>query len=94
MAALEAFAHSTDFTKKTVTGSLLHVIQQQEYLKSDPERFADKMATKLQRAIPAMFANNRPINENDLTTKSRVSFKQTRRNTDENFPQHNLRLRE
>ncbi len=69
VAALEAFAHSTDFTKKTVTGSLLHVIQQQEYLKSDPERFADKMATKLQRAIPAMFANNRPINENDFNDK-------------------------
>jgi len=69
VAALEAFARSADITKKPVAGSLFHIIQQQEYLKSEPERFAEKMAAKLQRAIPAMFAVNRPLNENDFNDK-------------------------
>lgn len=69
VAALEAFARSADITKKPVGGSLLHIIQQQEYLKSEPERFAEKVAAKLQRAVPAMFAVNRPINENDFNDK-------------------------
>lgn len=69
VAALEAFARRTDVTKKPVAGSLLQIIQQQEYLKSEAERFADKLGQKLQRAIPAMFANNKPINENDFNDK-------------------------
>jgi hypothetical protein len=69
VAALEAFARRADVTKKPVPGSLLHIIQQQEYLKNEAERFADKLGQKLQRAIPAMFANNRPINENDFNDK-------------------------
>lgn len=69
VAALEAFARSADITKMPVPGSLLHIIQQQEYLKSEPERFAEKVAAKLQRAVPAMFAVNRPINENDFNDK-------------------------
>jgi hypothetical protein len=69
VAALEAFARSADITKKPAPGSLLHIIQHQEYLKSEPERFAEKVAAKLQRAVPAMFAVNRPINENDFNDK-------------------------
>ncbi len=69
VAALEAFARSTDITKKPVPGSLLQIIQQQEYLKSEPQRFAEKVASKLQRAVPAMFAVNRPANENDFNDK-------------------------
>lgn len=69
VAALETFARRTDVTKKPVPGSLLYIIQQQEYLKSEAERFAEKLSLKLQRAIPAMFANNRPVNENDFNDK-------------------------
>lgn len=69
VAALEAFSRGVDVTKKPVSGSLLHIIQHQEYLKSDPERFAEKVAAKLQRAVPAMFSVNRPVNENDFNDK-------------------------
>lgn len=69
IAALEAFTRGADIKKKPVVGSLLHIIQQQEYLKAEPERFAEKVAAKLRRAVPAMFAVNRPINENDLNDK-------------------------
>ncbi|HEV8485595.1 MAG TPA: hypothetical protein VGV87_18780 [Blastocatellia bacterium] len=69
VSALKSFAKGGDIKKKPVAGSLLHIIQQQEYLKSEPERFAEKLAAKLQRAVPAMFANNRPINENDFNDK-------------------------
>lgn len=69
LAALEAFARSADITKKPVPGSLLHIIQHQEYLKSDPERLAEKVAMKLERAVPAMFAVNRPTDENDFNDK-------------------------
>lgn len=67
--ALETFARSGDITKKPVPGSLLHIIQHQEYLKTDPERFAEEVAAKLQRAVPAMFSVNRPVNENDFNDK-------------------------
>jgi 7-cyano-7-deazaguanine synthase in queuosine biosynthesis len=69
VAALEAFVRSSDITKKPVAGSLLHIIQQQEYLKREPEWFAERVVAKLHRAVPAMFAVNRPINENDFNDK-------------------------
>jgi 7-cyano-7-deazaguanine synthase in queuosine biosynthesis len=69
VAALQAFSRATDIRTKPVAGSLLDMIQQQEYLKSESERFAQKLAEKLQRAVPAMFANNRPVNENDFNDK-------------------------
>jgi hypothetical protein len=69
VAALEAFSRSADITKEPVAGSLLHIIQQQEYLRTEPERFAEKVAAKLQRAVPTMFAVNRPVNENDFNDK-------------------------
>jgi hypothetical protein len=69
ISALKAFARGADIKKKPVIGSLLHIIQQQEYLNSESERFTEKLAAKLQRAVPAMFAKNRPINENDFNDK-------------------------
>jgi hypothetical protein len=69
VAALRAFARAADIKKKPVTGSLLDIIQQQEYLKSEPERFAQILAAKLQRAVPAMFSKNRPVDENDFNDK-------------------------
>jgi hypothetical protein len=69
VAALEAFSRITDIKTKPVAGSLLHIIRQQEYLKSEPERFAQKLVEKLQRAIPTMFAKNPPVNENDFNDK-------------------------
>jgi 7-cyano-7-deazaguanine synthase in queuosine biosynthesis len=69
VAALKAFSRAADVKKKPVTGSLLHIIQQQDYLKSESERFAHKLAEKLRRAVPAMFATNPPLNENDFNDK-------------------------
>jgi hypothetical protein len=69
VAALEGFSRASDITKAPVPGSLLHIIQRQEYLRSDSERFAELLAAKLQRAVPAMFSVNRPVNENDFNDK-------------------------
>lgn len=69
VAALEAFFRSADVKKRPVAGSLLDIIWQQEYLKTEPERFAQKLGEKLRRAVPAMFATNPPANENDLNDK-------------------------
>ncbi len=69
VAALEAFFRSADVKKRPVAGSLLDIIRQQEYLKTEPERFAQKLGEKLRRAVPAMFATNPPANENDLNDK-------------------------
>ena len=90
VAALERFARCANVTKKLVSGSLLHIIQQQEYLKNESDRFADRLASKLQRAIPAMFANNRPSMRTISMTKSMVYSMQRQRNTDGNSRQHNL----
>jgi len=67
--ALETFSRNADVKKTPVEGSLLQIIQQREYLKSEPERFAQTLAEKLRRAVPAMFANNPPVNENDFNDK-------------------------
>lgn len=67
--ALRNFHRLDDITREPVRNSLLHIIQTRDYLKSDPERLAHKLASKLQRAIPTMFARHPPRNENDFNDK-------------------------
>lgn len=69
VSALKNFTLQDDVTKATVQNSLLHIIQQREYLKEESERFALKLSVRLKQAIPVMFANNRPNNENDFNDK-------------------------
>lgn len=67
--ALQQFHQHADVTQPTVKDSLLDIIDKREYLKSDPERFAEKLCEQLQAAIPTMFARQRPVNENDFNDK-------------------------
>jgi len=67
--ALRNFSLRDDVTKAIVPNSLLHIIQQREYLKDEPERFALKLSVRLKQAIPVMFAKNRPKDENDFNDK-------------------------
>ncbi len=67
--ALKNFSLRDDVTKTPVQNSLLHIIQQREYLKEESERFALKLSARLKLAIPAMFAKNRPKDENDFNDK-------------------------
>lgn len=69
VSALEMFAHNDDVTKQPVPGSLLHIIQQRDYLRPEPERLSHKLAERLKRAIPIMFSSNHPKNENDFNDK-------------------------
>jgi len=67
--ALQEFTRNSDVTRKPTAATLLHMIHQQDYLKPESERFAQNLAIRLQRAIPTMFANNAPLNENDFNDK-------------------------
>ncbi len=67
--ALRNFNLRDDVTKTVVPNSLLHIIQQREYLKDDSERFALRLSVHLKQAIPLMFARNRPKDENDFNDK-------------------------
>lgn len=67
--ALKNFSLRDDVTKATVPNSLLHIIQQREYLKDESERLALKLSVRLKQAIPVMFVKNRPKDENDFNDK-------------------------
>lgn len=67
--ALKNFSLRDDVTKAIAPNSLLHIIQQREYLKDESERFALKLSIRLKQAIPVMFAKNRPKDENDFNDK-------------------------
>ncbi len=49
--------------------SLLKLISEREYLKEPIERLVASIREKVSDAIPAMFRQNKPKNENDLNTK-------------------------
>lgn len=49
--------------------SLLKLISEREYLKEPIERLVASIREKVSNAIPAMFSQNKPKDENDLNTK-------------------------
>lgn len=69
ISALRHFHQEADVTKHPIKNSLLEIIDKREYLKSEPERFADRLSERLHAAIPTMFARTRPENENDFNDK-------------------------
>ncbi len=56
-------------------GSLLKLISEREYLKEPIERLVSSIREKVSDAIPAMFRQNKPTNENDLNTKVHALLK-------------------
>ncbi len=51
---------------KVKTGSLLQLIAEREYLKSDPRRLAERVAAILNESIPIAFQTRRPSKEDEL----------------------------
>lgn len=51
---------------KVKSGSLLQLIAEREYLKSDPRRLAERVATILSDSIPIAFQTRRPSKEDEL----------------------------
>jgi hypothetical protein len=55
--------------KPVTKGSFLDLIREKEYLKPDVKRLCERISKKLEEALPIIFKNNGPKNENDLNDK-------------------------
>ena len=67
--------------------SLLKLISEREYLKEPIERLVASIREKISDAIPAMFRQNKPKNENDLNTKIRALLETHRQDLRSEHPE-------
>ena len=67
--------------------SLLKLISEREYLKEPIERLVASIREKVSDAIPAMFRQNKPTNENDLNTKVHALLKTHRQDLRSEHPE-------
>jgi 7-cyano-7-deazaguanine synthase in queuosine biosynthesis len=58
-----------DPAKPPLKDSLLKLVDEREYLKSDIQRLIDGLKHMFMRSIPIMFRKNLPLNENDFNDK-------------------------
>jgi hypothetical protein len=63
IAALQRFHSNADITRPTVANSLLDIIDKREYLKTESERFVERVCERIKNAVPTMFARQRPKDE-------------------------------
>lgn len=67
--------------------SLLKLLSEREYLKEPIERLVASIREKVSDAIPAMFRQNKPKNENDLNTKVRALLETHRQDLRSEHPE-------